>query len=77
MSALPPKADIKRGGSLCPLSARSGCEQPQQNSACYNRFVRWRRAGEWAWIMRALAGAHDTAVQMIDTSIIRVHQHGA
>ena len=27
--------------------------------------------------MNALAGAHDTAVQMIDTSIIRVHQHGA
>jgi hypothetical protein len=28
-------------------------------------------------IMSALARAHDTAVQMIDTSIIRVHQHGA
>jgi hypothetical protein len=27
--------------------------------------------------MSALAGAHDAAVQMIDTSIIRVHQHGA
>lgn len=30
-------------------------------------FVRWRRA----------AGAHDVAVQMIDTSIVRVHQHAA
>jgi hypothetical protein len=28
-------------------------------------------------IMNALAGAHDAAVQMIDTSIVRVHQHGA
>jgi transposase len=36
-----------------------------------------RRAGVWAKIMGALAGAHDPAVQMIDTSIIRVHQHGA
>jgi transposase len=27
--------------------------------------------------MEALAGAHDTAVQMIDTSFVRVHQHGA
>ena len=27
--------------------------------------------------MDALAAAHDAAVQMIDTSIIRVHQHGA
>ena len=27
--------------------------------------------------MGALATAHDASVQMIDTSIIRVHQHGA
>jgi transposase len=46
-------------------------------TTCYNRFVRWRRAGVWAAIMNALAGAHDAAVQMIDTSIVRVHQHGA
>jgi transposase len=46
-------------------------------TTCYNRFVRWRRAGVWARIMSALAGAHDAAVQMIDTSIIRVHQHAA
>ena len=46
-------------------------------TTCYNRFVRWRRAGVWAKIMSALAGAHNAAVQMIDTSIVRVHQHGA
>ena len=46
-------------------------------TTCYNRFVRWRRAGVWAKIMKAFAGAHDAAVQMIDTSIVRVHQHGA
>jgi transposase len=40
-------------------------------TTCYNRFV---RAGVWAKIMNALAGAHDTAVQMVDTSIIRVNQ---
>ena len=28
-------------------------------------------------IMEALAAAHDAAVQMIDTSVVRVHQHGA
>jgi len=27
--------------------------------------------------MDALAARHDAAVQMIDTSIVRVHQHGA
>ncbi len=46
-------------------------------TTCYNRFVRWRRAGVWTRIMNALAATHDAAVQMIDTSIIRVHQHAA
>jgi hypothetical protein len=27
--------------------------------------------------MEALASAHDAAVQMIDTSVVRVHQHGS
>src|ERR1043166_3189951 len=44
---------------------------------CYNRFVRWRRAGVWGSIIDALAAAQDVAVQMIDSSIVRVHQHGA
>ena len=42
-----------------------------------NRFVRWRRARVWDQIMDPLAAAHDAAVQMIDTSVVRVHQHGA
>ena len=46
-------------------------------TTCYNRFVRWRRAGVWDRIMAELAAAHDAAGQMIDTSIVRVHQHGA
>src|SRR4029077_15927463 len=46
-------------------------------TTCYNRFVRWRRAGVWSRIIDALAAAQDAAVQMIDTSIVRVHQHGA
>ena len=46
-------------------------------TTCYNRFVRWQRAGVWGRIIDALAAAHDAAVQMIDTSIVRVHQHGA
>jgi transposase len=46
-------------------------------TTCYNRFVRWRRSGVWDQIMEALAAAHDAAVQMIDTSSVRVHQHAA
>jgi len=43
----------------------------------YNRFNRWRKAGVWGRLMDAIAAAHDGDVQMIDTSIVRVHQHGA
>ena len=46
-------------------------------TTCYNRFVRWRRAGIWDSIMQALTAAQDAAVQMIDTSMVRVHQHAA
>ncbi len=46
-------------------------------TTCYNRFVRWRRAGVWDQTMEALAAGHDAAVRMIDTSVVRVHQHGA
>jgi transposase len=47
------------------------------HTTCYNRFVRWRQAGIWDEIMKALATAYDATVQMIDTSVVRVHQHGA
>ena len=43
----------------------------------YNRFIRWRKAGIWDRLMDAITAAHDGKVQMIDTSIVRVHQHGA
>jgi len=32
-------------------------------TTCYNRFVRWRRAGVWDQIMDAFAAGHDVAVQ--------------
>ena len=46
-------------------------------TTCYNRFVRWHRAGVWDTLMNALTADQDGAVQMIDTSIVRIHQHGA
>ena len=45
-------------------------------TAWHNRFVRLRVAGSWDLIMEALAETHDGSVQLIDTSIVRVHQHG-
>lgn len=41
-------------------------------TTCYNRFVRRRRAGVWSRILQALTAAYDAALQMTDTSIVRV-----
>jgi transposase len=43
-------------------------------TTCYNRFVLLAAAGVWDRIMEALTAAHDAAVQMIDTSVERVHR---
>ena len=46
-------------------------------TTCYNRFTRWQRAGVWDDILEAISGQKDADVQMIDSTIIRVHQHTA
>ena len=46
-------------------------------TTAYNRFNRWRKAEVCDRIMDAITQAHDGQVQMIDTSIVRVHQHAA
>jgi transposase len=43
----------------------------------YNRFNRWRKAGIWDKLMDAIVQAHDGELQMIDSSIVRVHQHAS
>lgn len=46
-------------------------------TTCYDRFVRWRRAGVWDGIFDALTDHRNADVQMIDSTIVRLHQHGA
>jgi transposase len=46
-------------------------------TTCYNRFVRWAKIGVWDRIFEAISKAYDGDLQMIDSSSIRVHQHGA
>jgi transposase len=46
-------------------------------TTAYNRFNRWRKAGVWDLLMDAVTKAHDGQVQMIDSSIVRVHQHAS
>ena len=47
------------------------------STTCYNRFVRWAKIGVWDRIFEAISKAYDGDLQMIDSSSIRVHQHGA
>jgi transposase len=46
-------------------------------TTCYNRFVRWRKAGVWDRLLGEISRAYDGDIVMIDSSCIRVHQHGA
>jgi transposase len=72
---------VRRVNDRRVLNGRCAMARPARDygprTTCYNRFVRWRRAGVWDQIMDVLVAGHDAAVQMIDTSVVRVHQHGA
>ena len=46
------------------------------HKTCYNRFVRWQRAGHWGSILAAVTEGYDE-LTMIDSTLMRVHQHGA
>lgn len=43
----------------------------------YNRYNRWAKAGIWLKIFEALAARSPQSMQLIDSSIIRAHQHAA
>lgn len=42
----------------------------------YNRFNRWRKAGVWARILEHIQGEFEDELYMIDSTVVRVHQHG-
>ena len=48
-------------------------------NSVYRQFRRWTLAGTWEVMLEALneAGAGHGSVQMIDSTIIRAHQHAA
>ncbi len=43
----------------------------------YNRFNRWAKAGVWLRIFETLAAKSPQSLHLIDSSIIRAHQHAA
>ena len=46
-------------------------------TTCYNRFVRWRHAGVWDRIFTAMPRRSDATVHMIESTIVRAHQHAS
>ncbi len=48
-------------------------------SSVYRQFLRWTRAGLWDPLLEALSGsgAVPDTLQMIDSTIVRAHQHAA
>ena len=46
-------------------------------STVHKRFIRWSRNGVWQMIFNTLAVDADTEWLMIDSTIIRAHQHAA
>ena len=43
----------------------------------HTRHSRWSRSGVWPRIFQALAADADNEYAMIDSTIVRAHQHGA
>ena len=43
----------------------------------YNRFNRWSRKGVWLAMFEALAARSPQSLHLIDSSIVRAHQHAA
>ena len=63
---------LRTGAPWADIPARYG-----PHTICVNRFNRWRKAGIWTMLLDAVSEAYDGDIQMIDSSSIRVHQHGA
>jgi transposase len=64
--------------SALALAAAPWRDLPEQYgpyTTCHNRFVRWRRAGVWDCILAAISHREWADVQMIDSTIVRAHQH--
>lgn len=78
-----PRADDRRVLNGIFWVLRSGApwrdlpERYGPSTTCYNRFVRWRKAGVWDRMMDAITAAYDGDIQMIDSTSIRAHQQAA
>ena len=78
-----PRVDDRRvlNGIFWVLRSDAPCrDMPERygpRTTCYNRFVRWRKAGVWDRLMDTVSAAHDGEIQMIDSTSVRAHQQAA
>jgi len=63
---------LRTGASWRDLPERYG-----PYTTAYNRFNRWAKRGVWAEIFGALAQRSPDSLRMIDSTIVRAHQHAA
>ena len=46
-------------------------------TTAYNRFNRWAKRGVWLKVFEALSAKSPQSLHLIDSSIVRAHQHAA
>ena len=62
---------------------RTGCpwrDLPERYGlwkSVYNRFDRWAKGGVWEKVFKALSAGADNRCAMLDSTIVRAHQHSA
>ena len=62
----------RTGAPWADLPARFGL-----HDTVYQRFNRWAKKGTWARILEAVGGDADLEALMLDSTIVRAHQHAA
>lgn len=63
---------LRTGSPWRDLPARYG-----PYTTTYNRYNRWAKAGVWLRLFEALAARSPQSLHLIDSSIVRAHQHAA
>jgi transposase len=63
---------LRTGSPWRDLPARYG-----PHTTVYNRFNRWAKAGVWVRVFETLAAGAPASMHLIDSSIVRAHQHAA
>ena len=63
---------LRTGSPWRDLPARYG-----PYTTVYNRYNRWAKAGVWLRVFEALSKRSPASLHLIDSSIVRAHQHAA